>query len=153
MNKQRLRKQLDRAWAEFTMSFAGLSDAHMTQPGVAGEWSVKDILAHVTWWEEEALKHLPVILQGGTPPRYSVTYGGVDAFNALMFEQRHGLPLAEVMRQLDDTHAKLVAYVHSAPEAEPKHEARFRRRLKLDAYGHYPLHTRMIREWRERVSL
>jgi hypothetical protein len=35
-----------------------------------GEWSVKDILAHVTTWEEEALKYLPLILTGGRPPRY-----------------------------------------------------------------------------------
>jgi hypothetical protein len=38
----------------------------MMEPGVTGAWSVRDTLAHVTSWEEEALKHLPLILKGGT---------------------------------------------------------------------------------------
>src|SRR5437773_1337186 len=40
------------------------------KPGVTGDWSVRDILAHVSTWEEEALTHLPLILEGGTPARY-----------------------------------------------------------------------------------
>ena len=62
----------------------GLSDAELMEPGVTGAWSVKDIIPHVTGWEEEALTHLPLILAGGRPPRYSVRYGGIDAFNAQM---------------------------------------------------------------------
>ena len=32
-------------------------------------------------------------------------------------------------------------------------ETRFRRRLRLDTYSHYPKHARAIREWRERSAL
>jgi hypothetical protein len=109
---------------------------------------VRDIIAHVTWWEEEALKHLPLVRQGGRPRRYSVLYGGIDAFNSLMTEERRHLSLTEVRRQHDDVHARLVAYVRAAPEELYARETRFRRRLRLDTYGHYPLHTRAIREWR-----
>jgi hypothetical protein len=80
MDKQQLLKKLDKAWAEIRESYAGLSDARMMEPGVTGTWSVKDILAHVTTWEEEALKYLPLIAKGGRPPRYSVKYGGINAF-------------------------------------------------------------------------
>src|SRR5262245_6530809 len=75
------------AWAAFTVSDVGLPDADSLEPGAMDEWSVKDILAHVTTWEEEALTHLPHILAGGRPPRY-VTYGGLDAFNAQKAEQK-----------------------------------------------------------------
>ena len=136
----------------FDASYAGLTDAQMTEPGVAGDWSVKDLIAHVTWWEEEALTHLPLILTGGRPPRYSVTSGGIDAFNTLMAEKKRGLPLAEVLRQRDETHRRLIAYIQSVPEVEFARETRFRRRLRLDTYSHYPSHTQMIREWRERRS-
>ena len=51
---------------------------------MAGGWSIKDIIAHVTTWEGEALTHLPRILAGEKSPRYSVTYGGIDAFNAYL---------------------------------------------------------------------
>ena len=46
MNQQQLLKRLDAAWAELNASYAGLSDSHLTEPGVLGDWSVKDILAH-----------------------------------------------------------------------------------------------------------
>ena len=152
MNTSQVLQRLDAAWSEFEESYAGLSDAELLMPGVQGDWSVRDIIAHVTWWEEEALKHLPLILQGGRPPRYSVTYGGIDAFNALMTGQRRDLPLAEVLRQHDEVHARLVEYVRAAPEAQFTRETRFRRRLRLDTYGHYPLHARAIQAWRARVT-
>src|SRR5207237_6506168 len=99
MSKQQLLKRLDQAWAEFRESYAGLSDADLMRPGVTGTWSVRDIIAHVTWWEEEALTHLPLVLAGGRPPRYSVTHGGIDAFNAKMTEQRKPWSLAQVLTQ------------------------------------------------------
>jgi hypothetical protein len=113
-------------------------------------WSVRDIIAHVTWWEEEALTHLPLILAGGRPPWYSVKYGGIDAFNARMTEQKKDLPLAEVLRRRDDVHRQLIALVQSAPGDQITGESRFRRRLWLDTYGHYPKHEQAIRAWRER---
>ena len=147
MNRRRLLQRMDKAWLDFKESYAGLSDSRMLEPGVQGRWSVRDILAHVTTWEEEALTHLPLILEGGRPPRYSTTYGGIDAFNALMTERKRDLSLSEVRRQLDEVHARLVDYVGGAPEELLTRETRFRRRLRLDAYGHYPKHARAIRTW------
>jgi DinB superfamily len=95
MNRQRLLKQLDKAWTVFKESYAGVSESQLTEPGVTAHWSVKDIIAHVTTWEQEALKYLPLLLTGGTPPRYSTQYGGIDAFNAQMTEQKRGLSLSD----------------------------------------------------------
>ena len=81
------------------------------EPGVTGAWSIKEILAHITTWEEESLIHLPLILAGGKTPRYSVTYGGIDAFNALAVEKMKDWPLAEVLRRQDDTHRRLVEFL------------------------------------------
>jgi hypothetical protein len=152
MNRQQLLKQLDTAWTAFKESYAGLSDAQLMEPGVTGQWSVKDLIAHVTWWEEEALQHLPRILTGGRPPRYSLQYGGIDAFNAQMTEQTRGLSLADVLRQSEDTHQRLLAYIHSVPEEPFTRETHFRRRLRLDTYSHYPKHAKAIRAWRERSA-
>jgi hypothetical protein len=151
MTKDQLLARLDDAWRDFEASYAGLSESQLLIPNVTGAWSVRDSIAHVTWWEEEALEHLPLIREGGRPPRYSVKYGGINAFNALMTEQRRTLSLAEVLRQHDEVHAQLVAYVRAAPDELIRTETRFRRRLKLDAIGHYPIHARAIRAWRKRT--
>jgi len=150
MNRQQLLQKLDQAWSELKDSYAGLSDAQLREPGVIGDWSVKDVLAHVTWWEAEALKHLPLILQQGRPPRYSARYGGIDAFNALMTERKQDLSLADVLFLQEETHGRLVEYIRSVPEEQFTRETRFRHRLRLDTYSHYPQHAKAIREWRER---
>ncbi len=152
MDKQKLLNQIAGAWTAFQGSYAGLPESHLAKPGVSGEWSVKDIIAHVTTWEEEALKYLAFILEGKRPPRYKDLYGGIDAFNAQTSEQKRGLSLAEVLKQSDETHRRLIAYVEAAPEEELTRETRFRRRLRLDTYSHYPIHTKAIREWREKLS-
>jgi DinB superfamily len=122
-------------------SYAGLSGSQLTEPGIVGDWSVKDILAHVTTWEE-ALKYLPLIIEGRRPPRY-ITYGGINAFNAQSTEQERSLSLSDVLRQLDEIHSRLINYIQSVPEEQFTRETRFRRRLRLDTYSHYPLHSNL----------
>ena len=145
----KLLRTLETTWTSFQASYARLSATEMQAPGVTDDWSVKDILAHVTTWEEEALKHLPAIIAGGRPPRY-ITFGGLDAFNAQMTAKKRSLSLGEILRQLEATHRRLIAFVRAAPADQFAADTRARRRLRLDTYSHYPIHTRTIREWRER---
>ncbi len=152
MNKQQVIDKLEKSWADFHQSYAGLTAEELVRPGVMGEWSVKDLLAHVSWWEEEILKHLPEVLQGIRPQRYSVLYGGIDAFNALMTEKWQALSLAETLKRVNATHAALIAYLQTVSEELFTSNSRFRRRLRLDTYGHYPIHAQAIRTWREMTS-
>ena len=152
MEKSQLLKRLNQSWEDFQASYAGLSHSELLAPGVAGDWSVRDIIAHVTWWEEEALTHLPLILAGGRPPRYSVTYGGIDSFNAQMTELKRHLSLSEVLRQQEDTHRRLIDFIGGVPEDQFIRETRFRHRLRLDTYSHYREHVEMIRQWRVQRS-
>lgn len=149
LDRRQLLKRLDTAWRAFQESYAGLSESQLLEPGATKAWSVRDILAHVTTWEEEALKHLPSILKGEKPPRYSVTHGGIAAFNAQMTKQKEGLSLSEVLRQLNDTHGRLIEFIENTPEDQFRSETRFRHRLRLDTYSHYPKHAEAIRKWRE----
>ena len=149
MKREQLLARIETAWEAFQSSHADLPEVRLLEPGVAGDWSVKDTIAHVSWWEEETLTHLPHIVSGGQVPRYSVMYGGIDAFNTLMAEQKRALPLVDVLRQSEETHQRLVELVASASEELITRETRFRRRLRLDTYGHYPIHTAAIRAWRQ----
>jgi len=149
----RLLVRVDAAWAAFTGSYAGLAEEALLRPGVIKAWSVRDVIVHVTTWEEEALKHLPGILEGRRPPRYSVTYGGIDAFNALMSAKKKDLPLDEVRCQQAAVHRRVVALIERTPEKELASGTRFRNRLRLDTYGHYAVHTAAILRWRRHAGL
>ena len=128
MSRADLLRRLDARWKALVASYDGLSETDQLEPGVTGTWSVKDIIAHVTTWEAEALAHLPVILAGGKPPRYSVAHGGIDAFNARMTSRNRELTLAEVRRRRDDTHRRLLDLIQNAPEGALDSDTRVRRR-------------------------
>jgi len=151
MNRQPLLTRVETAWAAFNTSYDGLDEVEISEPGVVGEWSVRDLMAHVSIWEEEALKFLPIIIGGRKPPRYAAQ-GGIDAFNARMIEERRGLSLDEVRRLMAETHRRLIAFIERVPEEQFVRETPFRHRLRLDTYSHYPLHAEAIRAWRSRGS-
>jgi hypothetical protein len=148
MTRHQLLQRLDRAWLDFKASYAGLPDDAFAEPGVTGTWSVKDIVAHVTTWEEETIEHLPAILAGRRPPTYAAAFGGIDPFNARRTKEKAALSLREVFRQQEDVHRRVIEAVEHAPEEALATETRFRRRLRLDTYGHYPTHAAAIRRWR-----
>ena len=152
MTRRQLLTRIDEAWKRLRAAYAGLTPDKLLEPGVTGAWSVRDILAHVTTWEEEALRYLPLVAAGGTPPRYSTTYGGIDAFNARMTEAKRHLSLPAVLYQLEHTHGRLVELVQTAPDPLITSETRFRHRLRLDTYSHYSGHAEAIRKWRAQKS-
>lgn len=152
MDKSGLLKRLERAWEELKDSYADLGEQELLESGVTGDWSVKDVIAHVSSWEEEALTYLPVILEGGKPPKYSVLYGGIDAFNARMTQKSRKLSLSEVIQKRDFIHAKLLEFIREVKQEYFLKENRFRRRLRLDTYGHYREHAQAIRNWKEKKA-
>ena len=139
--------RLEKEWGNLQDAYAGLSEDEMRQEGVAGEWSIKDILAHISIWEEESLLHLPIVAKGMRLPRY-LAQGGIDAFNARAYAVHHHLTLRVVQSRLEDTHARLVSYLEVTPIAEMATKERFLHRLRLDTWSHYHLHAEGIREWR-----
>src|SRR5206468_2008610 len=46
---------------------AQLSVAEMNRPGAVGVWSVKDVLAHIAFWERTAVSTLRSVARGETP--------------------------------------------------------------------------------------
>ena len=53
MDKQTFLETLKSARSELDAALALVNESQMTEPGVSGEMSVKDIIAHVTWYERE----------------------------------------------------------------------------------------------------
>ena len=69
-----------------------------------------------------------------------------------MIEQKRNLSLSEVLQQRDETHSQLIAFIQSVPKDQIAQKTRFRRRLRLDTYGHYQKHADAIRKWRDQRS-
>ncbi len=149
MNREQLISRIERGWGAFNDAYAGLSEASLIEAGVVERWSVKDLITHVATWEEEALKALPIIMQGKRPPRY----GGVDSFNARQNAANSRLSLQEAHEALRRSHQSLLDFVATLPEPWYETETRFRHRLRLDTWSHYREHTQAILAWRQMKGL
>jgi len=68
----------------------------------------------------------------------------------LMTTKKAGLSLAEVYRQQEEIHRHVVDTIERTPDPQLACETRYRRRLRLDTYSHYPKHTEAILRWRAR---
>ena len=91
---------------------AGLDEAALDRKGVVGEWSIKNVLAHIAAWEAWVIQALPVRLATGkTPGDFLARVQDEDRFNAEEVAEREELTPGEQLMELERTRAELLAYV------------------------------------------
>jgi hypothetical protein len=80
--------EIEQEWTSIERLCASLSQADMVRSGVEGEWSVKDILCHISAWEKYLLDRLGMVMTGQAP-RYPVmsSWDDVHQFNAQVYEE------------------------------------------------------------------
>lgn len=95
-----------------------LSEMQMLTAGVTGQWSVKDILAHIIAWEKVLLDRMNGVLTG-QPLKYPPIMNNkdVDLFNEQVFLENRARPLAEVQVEFRATYAELMAELEALGEA------------------------------------
>ena len=94
-----------------------------TQPGVTdGGWSVKDLLAHLTAWEQMFLGWYRAGVKGDTPetpaPGFTWSAADLDKLNDRIYRRGKRLSLAEVQRQFDASYAETLAQVKRMTDEE-----------------------------------
>jgi hypothetical protein len=98
--KRELLSDLDREWANVERVCAGLSEEEMIAPGVQGEWSVKDILVHLSAWKKYLLDRLGYVMTNQHPLYPAMaSWDDVHRFNAQVYEENKGRPLSSVILQ------------------------------------------------------
>lgn len=106
---------------------AGLSPAQMTQPGVVGEWSVKDVLAHLLEWQLMLLSWHAAGLKGKVPvtPAERFNWAQLPELNQQIYEKHCNRPLADIQKEFKASHRKMLNTIQGLSEEE------------LFARGHY----------------
>jgi hypothetical protein len=84
-----------------------------------GDWSAKDLVGHLTLWEEEALTTIEECRRGERPSIDAVfTDDGTDELNDREVERRAGTPLDEVRARAADVHERLLAELAAMTDQE-----------------------------------
>jgi hypothetical protein len=132
---------------------AQLDENQMTQPGVVGDWSIKDILAHIAAWEQSMLLWVGETRQGITPRQPSSNHE-LHGWNHSIYQQNQPRPLAKVLTEFHQSYQKVLQSITDTPEEELSKEIHgawpegpLWQGVANNTWGHYKEHAASIRAW------
>lgn len=154
VDKAELLQTIHDEHARLEGTLAPLSEARLTQPGVTGEWAIKDLLAHITFWEQSTLAGLRAALRGERPEWPS----DIDGTNARAYAEHRHQPLPAVLAERRRSFGEAVALVESLSEDDLSDGGRLARQLGVpprlaieeNSSEHYREHGEEIRRWLDR---
>jgi hypothetical protein len=132
-------------------SLEGLSDDQMTRPAV-GDWSVKDLLAHLACWEEFSLLDVRRLARGAAPALAAFDIKKVDEWNGMLMSLRRHFSLEQARSELKICRQMLLDAVAELPDSALAEGQFGRNLLSLSAF-HDRGHEEDIRNWRKREGL
>lgn len=174
MNKSELLSKMQTEYDRWNRLLTDMSEELIVQPGAVGEWSVKDVIAHIAAWERRSAVQLMADLHGETPTGVAV-YGrecdlatvdkmSEDEFNNWMAEDSRDKSLEEVLAASQRAHQLLVAAVEAMSEEdlsdpqrqfkgfEWKHERPMWQAIAAVSYEHSAEHETPVLEWLEGIE-
>lgn len=145
-------------WGAWAAAIDAAPPRELTLPDLHGGWSIKDEVAHVTFWEARVLTVLHAALADETPPHPPLVGSAekIDAMNADVLESSRQRGLDDVLADMEGTHAAYVRAVEELPGDTLFDAHRFpwangeslAATVAGDSYEHYPEHTRNVQRWR-----
>jgi hypothetical protein len=136
----------------------------MTMKGVTGNWSIKDIVAHIWAYEQYIADRLHEIAHGEVYAP-SKTHNALEAFcdsfgypdfgsplltddesNAWVYEQYKNVPLEEVVAQEIQAFTSIVKALEALPDGTIKHH-NLLNRVADNTIHHYRAHIHDIKVW------
>ena len=113
MNKSELLNGLQEEYWQWEALLDQIGEARMDQPGAAADWSIKDIVAHLTGWRRRTVARLQAAQrgEGEPPPSWPAHLQTDDEINAWIYETNRGRSVHEVLRASDHVFQQLLAAI------------------------------------------
>ena len=128
MNKEEVIARVKTERGHWSDIIAQMDDDMMLKPGVEGHWSVKDILAHVVWYEREVVG----VLRSRAFVGSDLWALPLDERNAGVYEETRNMTLEEVRAESARVFPQLLEQLEALPK---------------DAYGDASCFPGMPAEW------
>jgi uncharacterized protein (TIGR03083 family) len=118
--KLHLVRRLSTERKRLEQNLARLAPEQMLQPGVVGEWSVKDVLAHLAEWEQLCLTWLDASQSGAVPevPAPGFTWKTIDALNQVIYLKHRDRSLEDVLAWFREVHEGFIARIEDLSDDE-----------------------------------
>lgn len=155
MDKATLLKKLTETRAEWEALLAQIDEEQMQIPGAAGKWSVKDVIAHVTWGESEIAPVLRTHILAGS----DLWDLSDDERNEIMYQQNKDRPLHDIVNEEQQAYTALLEAVQALSDEDLNDPHRFKympqewkswQLIAGNSFKHYEDHMPSLREWLEK---
>jgi hypothetical protein len=77
-------------------------------------WTIREILAHLSGWDDSVVSYLTALKSGDIPPVLAPR--GVDVYNEETVSTREGLSYDRIVSEYIQTRARVIELVRSIPE-------------------------------------
>ncbi len=116
-DKNALLEEIEREHRRLEQNLAFLTDDQLTEAGVVGDWSVKDLLAHLTAWENLFLGWYRAGLRGEVPqtPAPGFTWKDLDRLNRQIYEENLDRLLESVKADFRRSYQETLKVVERIP--------------------------------------
>jgi len=161
MNKQELAEITRSSRRALDEQLTGLSDEQMLRPGVMDDWSIKDVLAHISAWERMFIGWIEALMRGEKPDRPEFfTDEWTDKVNARVYSENRDRPLPDVRTESRASHEAILAMIDRLSDADLFDPQRFPWAqgremapwLRANADEHYDEHREQIIAWRAKLG-
>ena len=139
-------------WTEWSATLAIVAAERMTEQGACGVWSVKDLMAHIAWYEREMVDLMETRVLKGSPWWMKP----LDERNALIYEQNRDRTFMDVQDDANRTHLQLMqaltklddeAMINPKTYADMPDEWVPWQIIAGNTFWHYRDHAADIRKW------
>jgi uncharacterized protein (TIGR03083 family) len=127
-------QEVSHSWLDLLRALRTLSDADLTRSNTVGQWSIKDVMGHVTFWERHLLDGIKAVEAGQEPDLID----DFETANLIAAKEMAPLSLDEIRARFDSTHDELMQVLETTPLLT-------RDRIEGATFGHYDEHAADIR--------
>jgi hypothetical protein len=141
-----------RLWTDLVSE---VGEGRMNEPGPMGNWTFKDLAAHLLAWRTRNIVRLQARANGGTLPLdpWPGEFQDDDQINAWIHERYRDVSTPDILRQMDQTFVDFAAAIGRLPDAliaDPDAIPAFGgvALAEMDLFGHFrDEHEPSVRAW------
>ena len=156
-NRAELMELIRRERAALENTLSQLAEEQLLQLLGPDGWTVKDLLAHITIWEQRMVQWTRESLRGYTPerPAPEMTWDDLDRLNQINYEESRDRPLDSVLGEFNRSYLQVLQIVGELTQEDLFDPMRFVWRhsdpmwhmVAANTWWHYREHNDTIRSW------
>lgn len=136
MSRDEIIANFGTSWDAWTAALDGIPQGLTSEPGVCGYFSIKDLVGHIAFWDEQELARARKLAQGE-----DVAPNDWASMNDQEYEAHKDDPIEAQTARMIDAHARLRDDIRTLDNID---------NLRLsETWEHYDEHRAQVLDWRQ----